>query len=49
MKKRDFIFRADSSFNKSIEVTSYSIRAFIAIVCLMVIIVGLPLMISTLF
>ncbi len=48
MKNKDYIFRADSSFNKSIEVKNYTIRAVIAIICLMVVVIGLPLMISTL-
>jgi hypothetical protein len=48
MKKSDYITRADSSFNKSIEVKNYTIRAVIAIIGLMIVIIGLPLIMSTL-
>lgn len=49
MVKSDYILREDSSFNKSVDVKDYVVRSVLAIVGLTGVIVGLPLMMSTLF
>lgn len=49
MTKSDYILREDSSFNKSIEVKDYIIKSLLAIVGLTGVVVGLPLMMSSLF
>lgn len=49
MDNSDYILREDSSFNKSIDVKTYVVKSVLAIVGLTGVIVGLPLMMSSLF
>jgi len=49
MIKSDYILNEESSFNKSIVVKDYIVRSVLAIIGLTGVVVGLPLMMSSLF
>ena len=49
MIKSDYILNEESSFNKSIVVKDYIVRSVLAIIGLTGAVVGLPLMMSSLF